>query len=91
MIFIAARLGQVIQIIIQVCFTQDIYIYQKFGGRRGGVGRTEKDMPAISPISNFELTENVTKCFRTYLYYTCSTYNTVHARQIFSLQIPPGI
>ena len=51
MIFIAARLGQVIQIIIQVCFTQDIYIYQKFGGRRGGgVGRTEKDMPAISPI-----------------------------------------
>lgn len=51
MIFIAARLGQVIQIIIQVCFTKGIYIYQKFGGRRGGgVGRTEKDMPAINPI-----------------------------------------
>ena len=53
MIFIAARLGQVIQIIIQVCFTKGIYIYQKVGGeevRGEGVGRTEKDMPAINPI-----------------------------------------
>ena len=45
MIFIATRVGQVIQIIIQVCFTKGIYIYQKFGA-----GRTEKDMPAINPI-----------------------------------------
>ena len=36
MILIATRLGQVIQIIIQVCFTKGIYIYQKFGGGRGG-------------------------------------------------------
>lgn len=39
MIFIAARLGQVIQIIIQVCFTKGIYIYQKFGGGRWGGGQ----------------------------------------------------
>lgn len=49
MIFIAARLGQVIQVIIQVCFTKGTYIYQKIGGG-GGVGSSEKDMPAINPI-----------------------------------------
>lgn len=48
MIFIAARLGQVIQIIIQVCFTEAFTFTKNLGG--GGAGRTEKDMPAINPI-----------------------------------------
>lgn len=50
MIFIAARLGQVIQIILYRCASPKTFTFTKNLGGGGGVGRTEKDMPAISPI-----------------------------------------